>query len=328
MLRVVKKSCAWFFLVVCPLFVYGCHACSVCETTSPSAESSTSSENTVAWKHLAVSLTASDLPHLYRLSSDVYSGGEPPSEQAFESLKKLGIRTIISVDGARPDRKLAAKYGMRYVHLPFGYDSIPTARAREIVRAVADLPKPVYIHCHHGKHRAPAAAVLPLIALEKWTTVEAIQAMRTIGVAQKYIGLYASVRNFRIPTASELAAADNTFPAYNKVPPLAQGMALVSRRWDALKAIRRANWQTPPEHPDLAPAHEALQLRELFHEFGREEATQKRPADFQNWLRQAEIEAGDIETNLREKKIPAVEIAYKLLAASCNKCHAAYRNAK
>ncbi len=29
-----------------------------------------------------------------------------------------------------------------------------------IARAVQDLPGPVFIHCHHGKHRGPTAAVM------------------------------------------------------------------------------------------------------------------------------------------------------------------------
>ena len=38
--------------------------------------------------------------------------------------------------------QLAKKYGMRYVHLPHGYDGIPEERIAELAKAVRDLPQP------------------------------------------------------------------------------------------------------------------------------------------------------------------------------------------
>src|SRR5262249_7822843 len=97
------------------------------------------------------------LHNVFRVSDKLYSGSVPEGELGFRTLQALGIRTVISVDGARPDAATARRFGLRYVHLPFGYDGCPTARALEIIRAVRDLPGPIYLHCHHGKHRSPAA---------------------------------------------------------------------------------------------------------------------------------------------------------------------------
>src|SRR5438094_677830 len=79
----------------------------------------------------------------------------PDGDEGFHSLQQLGIKTIVSVDGARPEVDLARKYGLRYVHLPIGYDAVPREQALRIARAIRDLPGPVYIHCHHGRHRGP-----------------------------------------------------------------------------------------------------------------------------------------------------------------------------
>src|SRR5262245_46397548 len=65
------------------------------------------------------------LPNAFRLHTKVISGGQPDGELAFAKLKELGVKTIISVDGARPEVELAKKYGLRYVHLPHGYDGVP-----------------------------------------------------------------------------------------------------------------------------------------------------------------------------------------------------------
>ena len=96
---------------------------------------------------------AAALHNVFRLEARVYSGSSPYSEAAFRELAKLGVRTIISVDGAMPAVELA-----RYVHLPIGYDAVPPSRAAELVKAAQGSDGPLYVHCHHGKHRGPAAA--------------------------------------------------------------------------------------------------------------------------------------------------------------------------
>lgn len=57
-------------------------------------------------------------PNLQHVSANVWSGGAPESDEAFASLNELGIRTIVSVDGARPDVAAARRYGLRYVNIP------------------------------------------------------------------------------------------------------------------------------------------------------------------------------------------------------------------
>jgi len=53
---------------------------------------------------------------------------------------------------------------------------ITQTRGVELARAVqaAEAQGPVYLHCHHGKHRAPTAAAVVCRALDGWTADEAI----------------------------------------------------------------------------------------------------------------------------------------------------------
>src|SRR5262245_5214765 len=62
------------------------------------------------------------LHNVFRVSERVYSGSSPDGDAGFAALEKLGVKTIISVDGAKPDAEAAGRHGLRYVHLPFGYD--------------------------------------------------------------------------------------------------------------------------------------------------------------------------------------------------------------
>jgi hypothetical protein len=207
-----------------------------------------------------------------------------------------------------------------------------------IARAARDLPGPVYIHCHHGKHRGPAAAAVVRLCLDRQCSVEtALEEMRRAGTDPRYTGLYAAPGQFRRPAPGELDASlpdldavPADFPEVAEVAALAQVMAGVDERWDNLKRLRAAGWGGSDDHPDLEPAHEAAQLLELFREAGRLPAVQQRPEEFRRWLADAEQNANDLEKVLR--RLPGKDVesesgqVFGKLGASCSRCHAKYRD--
>ena len=99
-----------------------------------------------------------ELHNLIQVTGQMYMGAEPKTEAAFQQLAELGVRVIVSVDGARPHLELAKKHGMRYVHIPIGYDGFSPEAAKSFTRAANELGDIIYVHCHHGKHRGPAGA--------------------------------------------------------------------------------------------------------------------------------------------------------------------------
>src|SRR5262249_25055290 len=216
-------------------------------------------------------IKAPGLHNVYRITNKLLSGSSPDGDEGFRSLQKLGVRTVISVDGARPDVERAHKYGLRYVHLPIGYDGVPPEQSLRIARAVRDLPAQVYIHCHHGKHRGPAAAAVAHLCLdEKCTVATALEEMRRAGTDPHYAGLYASPQKLRRPTPRELDRVKADFPEISPVPAFAEVMVNIDTYWDHLKLVQQAGWKTPVDHADLDPAHEALQLLEQFREATRQ----------------------------------------------------------
>src|SRR3984893_602801 len=98
------------------------------------------SESTV---HELGKVESPGLHNVFRLTDKLYSGSSREGREGFASLVQLGIQTVISVDGARPDVETAHKFGLRYVHLPIGYDGVPPEQGLRIAKAVRDLPGPV-----------------------------------------------------------------------------------------------------------------------------------------------------------------------------------------
>lgn len=270
-------------------------------------------------------IEVSGCENVHRLTGKLVSGGEPQGEAALRALATLGIRTIISVDGGTPDAAAAGKLGLRYVHLPIGYDGIDRKRMLELARAVRDLQGPLYIHCHHGLHRGPAAAAGALVALGEWSNDQAVGAMKVLGASPKYEGLFADVRELRASLV-DVDGASAEFPAAASLPGFVARMAEIDRRWEHLGAIRKAGWKKAPEHPDLDPPHEAVQFRELFAELLRSGEVKERPEDFRRRMNRSEEDAGALEKGLKSGDAAAAEQAFDRIDAACKACHADYRN--
>ncbi|HVR84282.1 MAG TPA: hypothetical protein VMU54_08225, partial [Planctomycetota bacterium] len=137
------------------------------------------------------------LENAYWLTDKVLSGAQPEGDAAFEELSALGVKTLISVDGAKPDVDTARKHGLRYVHLPIGYDGVPSERALQLAKAIEELDGPIYMHCHHGQHRGPAAAVVACVVAGRMDTTRAVETLRTLGTGPQYVGLWDSAREAR-----------------------------------------------------------------------------------------------------------------------------------
>lgn len=279
-------------------------------------------------------LNAPGLHNLFALGTNVLSGSSPDGEEGFAALAKLGVKTIITVDGAKPDLELAHKYGMRYAHIPHGYDGISTNVQAQLTKAAQTVPGPIYIHCHHGIHRSPAAAAVICMANNGWTAEQGEAWLKTAGTGNNYVGLFQTVREFRPPTTEQLSAIPGEFPETAKVSGLVDMMVEIDERWDHLKSVRRAGYQVPNEHPDILPAHEAVILWEHYREAQRLAESTSHGDKFIELLKSAESGAKEAEQLLRQFATePKPEIraqldkSFNALAQNCSSCHKSYRDA-
>jgi protein tyrosine phosphatase (PTP) superfamily phosphohydrolase (DUF442 family) len=262
----------------------------------------------------------------FRATDKIYSGSQPEGDAAFAAITKLGVKTIISVDGGKPDIAAARKHGLRYIHLPYGYDGVPTNRVAELAKAATTEAGPFFVHCHHGKHRGPAAIAVMCEASAGWTPGQAEAWLREAGTSTDYPGLYRAAREFKMPTPTELAAVKE-LPEVAKSSSLVEAMVGVDAHFEALKLSQKAGWQTPPRHADIAPAHEATLLWEQFREMARTEDTAKQTADYRVKLGEAEQLADSLRKLLSAPQDQvALDAALKQVGQNCAACHKKYRN--
>lgn len=261
----------------------------------------------------------------FRVASQVFSGSQPEGEAAFAALAKLGVRTIISVDGSKPDPDAARRHGMRYVHLPFGYDQVPTNRIAELAKAAASASNGIFVHCHHGLHRGPAAVAVMCQATRDWTTNQALAWLRQAGTAPDYKGLYHSIASFQKLSPRQVEAVSE-LPEVAKTSSLVESMVLIDEHFSRLKLCQEAGWKTPPHHVDISPGHEALMLLEQFQEMARTDDTLRRSEDYRQKVTDAQAASQALKQNLLRMHTRSADDAFGRLRASCAACHKVYRN--
>ena len=261
------------------------------------------------------------LHNVFQVTESIYSGNSPDSEEGFRELQKLGVKTIISVDGSKPNLTLAHKYGMINVHLPIGYDGVPHARAVELTKVGQTAAGPLYVHCHHGKHRGPAAAAVVCRATKGWTVEKADEFLKQAGTSPDYAGLYRDVRAFRQPTAEELTRIPNELPEVANTPDLVNIMVAIDEYFDTFKAAQKDDWRELPAQP-------AMLLWELLREHARDPETVKRGDDYKARLADSERAADALRLILRDPNgtSPGRDAALLSAGKTCGACHKAHRN--
>lgn len=269
------------------------------------------------------------LPNSIWITPSIISGGQPHGKDAFKNLQLMGVQTIISVDGIKPDTQRASEFGMRYVHLPHGYDGIAPDRLLEIAKALQSLPSPIYIHCHHGMHRSPTAAAAGAVTAGLIEPSRAKKILEMAGTNPSFRGLFATVERAR-PLASEvLQQLQVEFREVSPVPQVAESMVAIDEVFDELKTAQKNRF----EKLDAERGTEvALMLKEHYTELLRTEAAQQKGSEFTSFIKAAIEESERLEKLMKsidrdgESGRTSVNTAFESLKRGCVQCHQKYRD--
>jgi protein tyrosine phosphatase (PTP) superfamily phosphohydrolase (DUF442 family) len=272
------------------------------------------------------SVELTGLHNAFKIDDQLYSGSSPVDETPFDELARLGVKAIISVDGSKPKVELARKHGMRYIHLPVGYDGLPKQRIAELIKAAETAKGAVYIHCHHGKHRGPAAVAAVCQGLRGWTPETATTWLKQAGTSNDYAGLYRDIREFQKPDAKTLASIPDQLPEIAPTPTLVDAMVTIDDHNDRLKSAQAVEWREIPGEPDLTPVQSATLLWESFRELTRDPSTSEHGKDYATKLGAAEKTAEKLMQALKQGAKAERDAAFKAVMQDCATCHKAHRN--
>ena len=261
------------------------------------------------------------LPHFTWRSKDVATGGKPDGEAAFKELAAQGIKTVVNVDGSQPDLAAAKKYGLRYIHLPIGYDEFSTDDLATMRRLADEVKGKLYIHCHHGKHRGPAYAAALLRMEGKITPEEARKLLEDAGTSTDYPGLWFSGIEQPLGEIEPCAAP---LSESRKTSSMVEGMVLIDDAYELVKRYFEGGMKPMEKHPDFeltSFSMKVLHEMEVTREF-----PESKDLKFKELL-EISIDASRALVAASEKgTTDELPEHYKRVKESCVKCHKVYRN--
>ena len=108
-------------------------------------------------------------PNFGKLNAQIWRSGQPTRE-GYQSLAKMGLKTVVNLREEFPQDKDLLPEGVRYVYIPIKDQHAPTdAQAKQFIE-VASNPEnwPLLVHCHAGEGRAGVMSALVRHSLDGW----------------------------------------------------------------------------------------------------------------------------------------------------------------
>ena len=131
------------------------------------------------------SKTAAEFPNVKiknfgQMDTNYFRGGQPKKDQ-YQSLKDLGVTTIIDLrnDPVDYEKPTAETLGMKYVNIPMDDAEYPSdATIATFLKEINDPANGVmYVHCKGGKHRAGVTGAVYRFNKHGWNYDQAFAEM-------------------------------------------------------------------------------------------------------------------------------------------------------
>ena len=262
-----------------------------------------------------------------KVTDKVAYGAKPETPADWNHLHQLGYKTIISVDAVAPNKKTSEALSMHRIHLPLGYARIPTNRVLDLAKATQSSSENVYIHCHHGKYRAPIAAVVACIANGSLLREDAGEILANTDCQEKYEDLFQSTVTVRPISNERLRFHQFQMEKQEPQSPTAIWMSELAKPADRFFSATR-NAQTFANTNREALNQDSRLILQALSELNR--AHRQRDIDYQKQLNNALSLAKEIDT-LLQREVDTEEAEKDLLDRSaalhqrCVECHRNHR---
>ena len=139
----------------------------------------------------------------------VLRGGQP-SAAGVGTLKEMGVKTVINVrnDPADWEQSAVESAGMRYVWLPMDAAHVEADKVKAFLKAVAESPQTVFVHCWQGRDRTGLCVAAYRMTTDGWNNVRAITELHGHGYNWAlFPGIEAYLKTYSPTKTTPIAAA-------------------------------------------------------------------------------------------------------------------------
>jgi protein tyrosine/serine phosphatase len=131
-----------------------------------------------------------------KVSEALYRGAQPTRE-GFVELKKMGVKTIVSLRAFHSDKDLLAGTGLKYIDIPCDAAHPETEDMVKFLKVVEDpANQPVFVHCQYGSDRTGCAVAVYRMVVENWTPEDAAGELPAFGYHPIFMEIKTYLANF------------------------------------------------------------------------------------------------------------------------------------
>lgn len=156
--------------------------------------------------------------NFHRVNDLLFRGAQPTNE-GFQSLAKLGVKTVIDLretDGRSAlEKKEVEAAGMRYINVPLQGMSAPSSGDVEKILAIFNdsAAGPVFIHCRRGADRTGTLVACYRISHDGWDNAKALREAKSDGMSWVEVAMQHYVMRYHPSVASATTGAATTAAA-------------------------------------------------------------------------------------------------------------------
>ncbi|MGA7240538.1 MAG: tyrosine-protein phosphatase [Bryobacteraceae bacterium] len=163
----------------------------------------------------SASAQVAGVENFHQVNDHIYRGAQPTTA-GFQSLAKLGVKTVIDLretDGRSAlEKKAVEANGMRYVNVPLqGMSAPPSAAVEKVMALFNDASAgPVFIHCRRGADRTGTLVACYRIAHDGWENTKALNEAKTDGMSWVEVAMQHYVLRYQPTTVATNSTATVT----------------------------------------------------------------------------------------------------------------------
>jgi len=121
-----------------------------------------------------------------------------PLPEGYNTLKKMGIRTVINLRAKHSERKEVEALGMKSIEFPL---SVFRDMDVKTINSIIDMTiepdnQPVYVHCKLGQDRTGVVIAAYRIRVDGWSLKDAESEMQAFGFNDIWHEMKESVRKY------------------------------------------------------------------------------------------------------------------------------------
>jgi len=136
------------------------------------------------------------LSNFAKISDNLYRGAQPSAE-GFKSLKKMGVKTIISLRAFHSDRDMIKGNGLYYMRVKFNTWHAENEDILKVFKIIINPDyQPVFIHCQHGSDRTGTVMAIYRNIFQNWEMSDAINEMKKFGFHEIWSNLIKYLNGF------------------------------------------------------------------------------------------------------------------------------------